>query len=243
MFLSCESDIVVVSPPARGCTSSLEFGNPLQRGASQSLGITRDVTLPFSPDAGHASIERGNKLAQVVDESLIRSGFHAVLNENCGFPMPRRAGRSQCRGFNERCAIHDGRELETVAAAYVVESRGRCSNQDRRVLFCGGSQPQPRHRRRRSRTAQRCCRFGVHWGTALLPRLRYTPRMQLEQVKLTFAASWLSVVCAAGLVGGLTSLRSWAVLIGVSLLPSVVMMRHWNHPGRSLSESIQEARQ
>jgi hypothetical protein len=67
--------------------------------------------------------------------------------------------------------------------------------------------------------------------------------MQLEHVKLTLVTGWMSVVCAAGLVGGLTSLRSWAVLVGVSLLPSVVMMRHWNHPGRTLSQSIREARQ
>jgi hypothetical protein len=66
--------------------------------------------------------------------------------------------------------------------------------------------------------------------------------MQLENAKLTLAAGWMSVVCAAGLAGGANSLRSWAVLLGVSLLPSLVMMQHWTHPGLSLSERIQEAR-
>ena len=66
--------------------------------------------------------------------------------------------------------------------------------------------------------------------------------MQLEYVKLTFAGSWMSLVCAAGLAGGVDSLRSWTVLVSVALLPSLLMMRYWNHPGVTLSETIQEAR-
>jgi hypothetical protein len=66
--------------------------------------------------------------------------------------------------------------------------------------------------------------------------------MHLEDMKLTVAASWVSVVCAAGLVGGFDSLRGWTVLIGLALLPPLVMMQRWHHPSFSLSERIQEAR-
>ena len=50
---------------------SLELPEPLQRGAFQPLGITRDGTLPVPFSAGHAAIECGNELAQIVNEGLV----------------------------------------------------------------------------------------------------------------------------------------------------------------------------
>ena len=83
----------------------------------------------------------------------------------------------------------------------------------------------------------------MHCGTAPDAKRSYTLSMQLEYVKLVLAASWMSVVCVAGLAAGLHSPANWTVLAGVAMLPSIVLMRHWNHPGQTLSESIQEARQ
>ena len=82
----------------------------------------------------------------------------------------------------------------------------------------------------------------MHCGTAPDAKLSYTLSMQLEYMKLTLAAGWMSAVCVAGLAAGLNSLANWTVLAGVAVLPSLAMMRHWNHPGQTLSESIQEAR-
>ena len=54
----------------RGRDRSLEFGYAGHRRASQSLGVTRDVTLPLALEAGHSAIECGDELTQVVDEGL-----------------------------------------------------------------------------------------------------------------------------------------------------------------------------
>jgi hypothetical protein len=42
------------------------------------LSITRDVTLALALEPGDPTIERGNEFKQVVDEGLVRSGFHSV---------------------------------------------------------------------------------------------------------------------------------------------------------------------
>jgi hypothetical protein len=49
----------------------LEFGNALQRRASQSLGVTRDVTLTLALQSGYSTIERGNELAQIAEKGLV----------------------------------------------------------------------------------------------------------------------------------------------------------------------------
>jgi hypothetical protein len=82
----------------------------------------------------------------------------------------------------------------------------------------------------------------VHCGTARHAQVSHTLSMQLEYTKLAVAAGWMSAVCAAGIAGGLDSLASWTVLAAVAVVPSVVMLWHWHHPGQTLSESIQEAR-
>jgi hypothetical protein len=65
--------------------------------------------------------------------------------------------------------------------------------------------------------------------------------MQLDSIKATFAAIWVSAVCTAGIAGSVQSLSGWAILVGLAALPPLVMMWRWNDPHPTLSESIQEA--
>ena len=65
--------------------------------------------------------------------------------------------------------------------------------------------------------------------------------MQLDSIKATVTAVWVSAVCTAGLAGNLRSLPGWAVLAGLAVLPPLVMMWRWNDPRQTMSETIQEA--
>jgi hypothetical protein len=65
--------------------------------------------------------------------------------------------------------------------------------------------------------------------------------MRLDSIKATIATVWVSAVCTAGIAGNVTAISGWTVLAGVAVLPPLVMMWRWNHPGRTMSESIQEA--
>ena len=65
--------------------------------------------------------------------------------------------------------------------------------------------------------------------------------MQLDSIKATVMAAWVSVVCTAGIAGNLRSLSGWTVLVGLVVLPPLVMMWRWNDPRRTMSETIQEA--
>ena len=61
-----------LSPKSRWThRKSLELPEPLQRGASQPLGITRDGMLPLPLDAGHSAIECSDKLSQLAYEGLV----------------------------------------------------------------------------------------------------------------------------------------------------------------------------
>jgi hypothetical protein len=65
--------------------------------------------------------------------------------------------------------------------------------------------------------------------------------MQLAHMKATFAVVWISALCAAGVLAGVTSLSSWAVLAVCAVLPPLAVMLFWKEPPQSLSESIQKA--
>jgi hypothetical protein len=67
--------------------------------------------------------------------------------------------------------------------------------------------------------------------------------MQLESIRVTVAALWVSAVCAAGIAGNVNSLSGWTVLAGLAIVPPLVMMWRWHNPRQSMSESIQEALQ
>ena len=82
----------------------------------------------------------------------------------------------------------------------------------------------------------------VRSGTAPFSAAPYTLNMQLQSIKATVAAAWVSAVCTAGIAGHLQSLSGWTVLAGVAFLPPLVMMWQWNNPRQTMSESIQEAR-
>ena len=81
----------------------------------------------------------------------------------------------------------------------------------------------------------------VHWGTARFKAGAYTWNMQLVSIKAVIAMLWVSGVSLAGIAANVTSLSSWTVLAGVAVLPPLVMMRQWNDPRQSMSQSIQEA--
>ena len=65
--------------------------------------------------------------------------------------------------------------------------------------------------------------------------------MQLDSIKATVAAVWISAVCAAGIAGNVRSLSGWAVLTGLAVLPLIVMMWRWNAPRQTMSETIRKA--
>ena len=65
--------------------------------------------------------------------------------------------------------------------------------------------------------------------------------MQLVLVKTIIAVLWISAVSIGGIAGKVNSFSSWTVLAAVAVLPPLVMMRWWNHPRQTMSESIQEA--
>lgn len=66
--------------------------------------------------------------------------------------------------------------------------------------------------------------------------------MQLQHYKTALAAVWVFTACAAGLTVGVTSMSAWSVVAAIALLPPLVMLRFWQYPPQSISESIREAR-
>lgn len=82
----------------------------------------------------------------------------------------------------------------------------------------------------------------MHLGTARFEPGAYTAIMKRKSIQVFIAVLWVSAVIIAGIAGIANSLSLWAVLAGIALLPPIVMMRWWNDPPQSMSESIQEAR-
>ena len=64
--------------------------------------------------------------------------------------------------------------------------------------------------------------------------------MALKTIKSTIAALWVFAMGAAALVADVTSFSSWLVLAGCAIVPPFVMMRYWNPPDQTLSQSIQQ---
>ena len=65
--------------------------------------------------------------------------------------------------------------------------------------------------------------------------------MQLKYRKMACAAICVLAMCGVGVAAHVTSLFSWTVLACLALLPPLVVLRLWNDPVPSLSESIQKA--
>jgi hypothetical protein len=64
--------------------------------------------------------------------------------------------------------------------------------------------------------------------------------MQRVSIKAVIAMLWIVAVTIAGIAGNVNSLLLWTGLAAVAILPPVVM-RWWNEPRQSMSQSIQEA--
>ena len=80
----------------------------------------------------------------------------------------------------------------------------------------------------------------VHLGTARFEAGAYTGNMQRVSIKAVTAMLWVLAVTIAGIAGNVNSLLLWTGLAAVAILPPVVM-RWWNEPRQSMSQSIQEA--
>ena len=80
----------------------------------------------------------------------------------------------------------------------------------------------------------------VHLGTARFEAGAYTGNMQRVSIKAVMAMLWVLAVTIAGIAGNVNSLLLWTGLAAVAILPPVVM-RWWNEPRQSMSQSIQEA--
>ncbi len=52
--------------------------------------------------------------------------------------------------------------------------------------------------------------------------------------------AWVAAVGALGYTFGTTSVAGWALLAVVSLVPPALMVRFWNVPSPSMSETIRE---
>jgi hypothetical protein len=65
--------------------------------------------------------------------------------------------------------------------------------------------------------------------------------MTLKNIKSSVAAGWVVAVGAAGFVAGVTSSSGWLALAGLAVVPPIVMMRFWQQPDQTMSESIQDA--
>jgi hypothetical protein len=64
--------------------------------------------------------------------------------------------------------------------------------------------------------------------------------MPLEYVKKGIAAAWVVGLAIVAAFLGLSSLLGWTVLVVLGLLPPLVMMRMWNPPAQTTSESIRK---
>jgi hypothetical protein len=62
----------------------------------------------------------------------------------------------------------------------------------------------------------------------------------MNYIKATAAALWVLAIGAAGLVADATWPRDWMVFVGCAIVPPIIMMRYWNHPDQTMSESIQQ---
>lgn len=64
--------------------------------------------------------------------------------------------------------------------------------------------------------------------------------MQTDRVKAALIAAWILSIAVLGYVFGATSLVGVTVLAAIALTPPIVMMRLWNTPDPSMSESIRD---
>jgi hypothetical protein len=66
--------------------------------------------------------------------------------------------------------------------------------------------------------------------------------MKLVHVKSAIATSWILGALIVSVASPATSLRGWTTLIGLSVVPPLALLRFWNGPAPTMSESIAAAR-
>jgi hypothetical protein len=64
--------------------------------------------------------------------------------------------------------------------------------------------------------------------------------MRLEYMKNGIAGAWIVGLAIVAAVLGLNNLLGWTVLAVIGLLPPLVMLRLWNPPAQTTSESIRK---
>jgi hypothetical protein len=64
--------------------------------------------------------------------------------------------------------------------------------------------------------------------------------MQTEYMQAMLTGAWMLFIGALGYVAGITSLVGWTALLALALTPAVIMMRFWDAPARTMSETIQD---
>ena len=64
--------------------------------------------------------------------------------------------------------------------------------------------------------------------------------MPFEYVKNGIAGAWIVGLALVAAFLGLTTILGWTVLLVLGLLPPLVMMRVWNPPAQTTSESIRK---
>jgi hypothetical protein len=62
--------------------------------------------------------------------------------------------------------------------------------------------------------------------------------MPLEYVKNGIAGSWIVGLALLAAFLGVSTVLGWTVLVVLGLLPPLVMLRMWNPPAQTTSESI-----
>ena len=83
-------------------------------------------------------------------------------------------------------------------------------------------------------------RMDVQSRTAVAYTCPYTQNMQTDHVKAAVVVAWLLAVGALGYLSGTTSFAGWTVVAALALVPPAVMVRLWNVPSPSMSESIRD---
>ena len=64
--------------------------------------------------------------------------------------------------------------------------------------------------------------------------------MHTQYVKAAVIAAWVLAVITAGLAFGITSIAGWAGLAVMAVVPPAVMLRLWQAPVPSMSETIRD---
>jgi hypothetical protein len=66
--------------------------------------------------------------------------------------------------------------------------------------------------------------------------------MNLKNVKLIVAGTYLLAVAAAVVASGVRSGAGLIVFAAIAVLPAAALLRLWKHPSQTLSQAIQAAR-